>query len=366
MLQLSTLRYPNTLSTTGTTAKSVSTTATPSTSTTTTSTTSLTNSQAQSILKQAPFAPTDINLFRQGTYPNAVAYQPAAAPAKPLTTTQLKDFAGTKMYQLYKAMNPSISSATAALQAQSAANLISDPKLTKAIPDARLRTAAAMLKGTAANGAIAALQSGHFKVQFGALDPATMAQSQPMSDGTQSITVNSRYQNEDPRELASLLAHETSHQDGTNSLPEEQAAYSLESMVYGQYVLADSSLPLQQTELTQRRNQLLMARMNDRDATTGNLRILTANGTNLYPNGATTLPNFASAVTVENPAGVQATSAGNAYLRSYVKNLTGKDLGASVNYDSNTLNAIDSSQTLFSLQQLIQIDKNLKLNVPTS
>jgi hypothetical protein len=160
-----------------------------------------------------------------------------------------------------------------------------------------------------------------------------------------------------------LLAHEVSHQDDANSQQEETLNYALESMVYGQHVLADSTLPLQKTELTQRENLELMARMNDRDATTGNLRILSANGTNLYPNGNFTLAKFADAVKVEDPSQVQATSPGNAYLRSFIQSLTGKDLGASVKYDNTALNTVDASQTLFSLQQLLQIDKNLKLQV---
>lgn len=332
----------------------------------------LTNSQAQTILKNKPFTPTDINLFRSQTYTGAAVYQPAAAPRTPETTAQLKSFVGSKMAQVYMAMNPKLSKSAANTQAESAASLIDNAQLKKYVPDPRLRAAVAMLKGTAADGAIQAIENGAFKNIVFASDSidanngtnSAMAYSQTQPDGSQVIKVNSRYANEDPRELASLLAHEVSHQDGVNSVPEEQTAYSLESMVYGQYVLADPSLPLQKTELTQRRNMELLARMNDRDANTGNLRILSANGSTLYPGGKVTLPNFASAVTATDPGTAEATTPGNAYLRSVVKNLTGKDLGPNIGYNSTTLKAIDSSQTLFTLQQLIQIDRNLKLNVP--
>jgi hypothetical protein len=344
------------------------TTTSTSTSTTTALTPSaLTNTQAQNILKKPPFTASDVSLFLPQVYSGAPKYLPAAAPTTPKTTTQWKSFVTDKMYQVYQKMSPNQSSSTNYSAAQSAASLLDDAKLKTVIPDVRLRTAAAMLKGTAADGAVNVLKSGTFsKVKFVNLDPGINAQSVKNSSGQNEIWVNSRYQNEDPRTLAALLAHEASHSDSTNSLAEEQINYAMDAMVYGQYVLADANLPLQKTEQVQRRNTELMGRMNDRDATTGNLRILTANGSNLYPNSNVSLPNFVSNIKPESSGSVATSSPGNAYLRNFVQKLTGKDLGSTIGYNSTTLKTIDASQTLFTLQQLIQIDKNLKLNVPSS
>lgn len=327
----------------------------------------LTNAQAQNILKKAPYTPTDVNLFRTQTYSNAVAYMPAAAPTSPVTATQLKSFVGTKMSQLYKTMNPALSSATASSQGQAAANLIDNESLKKYVPDVRLRAAVASLKGTAADGAVGVYQSGAFKsVTFANMDPGIIASSQKEADGTQTIKFNSRYQNEDPRLLATTLAHEALHTDGVLSLAEEKTAYELDAMVSGQFALADSTLPSQKTELTQRVNMKLMARMNDRDPNTGNLRTLIASGPNIFP-GGTPAKNFDSIITANDPNNtLKSTTPGSAYLRSFLKNVTGKDLGTGVGFNDITLKTIDTSQSLFTLQQLIQINKNLKLNVPAS
>src|SRR5262249_48360652 len=154
------------------------------------------------------------------------SYNPAAAPASPETETQLKSFVTTKMTQLYTAMNPSLSQATATTQAQAAANLLDDPTLMKQVSDVRLRAAVAMLKGTVADGAIDWLKSGAFdRIVFTNLDPSYKGLSVQYSDGTKEIQINSRYANEDPRELASIISHELMHQDLVDSVPEEAIAY---------------------------------------------------------------------------------------------------------------------------------------------
>lgn len=333
----------------------------------------LSDRQAQTILKNLPFTPSDINLFRSQTFPGAAVYQPAAAPAKALTPDQWKGIIKDQMAQVYLAMNPKMKISAAKKQAEDAANLIDDAKIQKHVPDLRMRAAVAMLKGTAADGAIKAIQNGTFStIDFGTdnimtsnSSTAAIADSTAMTDGSQRILVNSRYQHEDPRAIASALSHEVSHQDGENSQAEEQTNYAVESLTYGQYVLADANLPLQKTELTQRRNLELLARMNDRDPNTGNLRLLSAHGSNLYPGGDFTLDTFADAVKVEDPSVVQSTSPGNEYIRGAVKQITGVDLGNKFNYNQ-TLAALDQKQNLFSLPQLVQINKNLKLNVPNA
>ena len=274
----------------------------------------LSDFQAHAILQSLPFAPNDVHLYRTGAYSTSTDYQPAAAPGTALTTSQLKSFVSTKMAQVYTAMNPTISQSTATSQAQAAANVINDPTLQQYVPDVRLRAAIAMLKGTAADGAIDVIKSGAFKeVYFVDLDPGILGLTGTrISDGVPVMQINSRYQNEDPRELASIISHEASHMDRIDSLPEEVINNSLESMVYGQFVLADATLPLQQTELTQRRNGLLMLRMNDRDANTGNLHLLSANGNTILPNASFTLATFASEFVVYDPSRLDPTTPGNA------------------------------------------------------
>jgi hypothetical protein len=318
----------------------------------------------QELLQKPPYTPKNVDLLRFPAYPAAIVRPPATALASAWQGSNLKPSITNTMAKLYQAMDPSLDLATATRRGEEAASVIDDPTIIQYIPDARLRTALAMLKGTAADNAIDVVKSGTFdNVSFVDLDPGTKGMSVTLSDGTIAAWINSRYKHEDPRLIAPILSHELLHQEINNSLPEETIAASSDTMIYAQHVLADATLPLQKTELTQRQNMKLMARTNCRDALTGNLRITSCNGDNLYPNSNSTLKTFADGLEVADPSRVSPTSPGNNYLRTIVQKLTGQDLGPDIDFSNTTLAHMDENQKLFNYKQLVKIARNLELDV---
>jgi hypothetical protein len=318
----------------------------------------------QVLLKKPPYAPKNVNLLRFPAYPTAIVYAPSKSLPSAWSGANLKPTITKTMAKLYQAMNPSLDLATATSRGKNATLVIDDPIIKKYIPDIRLRTTLALLKGTAADSAINTIKSGVFNnVSFVELDPGLQGISVTLSDGTIAAWINSRYQHEDPRLIAPILAHEIFHQNINNSLTEEIICHASDTMIYGQHVLADATLPLQKTELTQRVNMKLMARTNCRDAGTGNLRITSCNGDNLYPNSNITVKSFADALTPTNSTKPNPTTEGNNYLRAISQRLTGQDLGKDVNFSNATLARLDKNQKLFNYNQIVKIARNLKLDV---
>jgi len=316
-----------------------------------TGTTPITN--AQDILKQAPFAPTNPALFSTQTYGSAAT---APAAARTITTNELKNgLTSTLLKRNYDSKSAS------KIVAQ-----LDDPKLTAIIPDPRIRAGLLSLNGTIGSASIDAIKNGDFSsVNFGTptatgaiaqVNPPTGTQAKP------SIVIDSKYQYEDFRLLGNVLSHETLHKDSSNSPNEELTANVIDSTVYGQMLLSDPQLATSGTELSRRLNTKVMARINSRDAK-GNLTINSAQG-NVYPGGKASLPYFAAAFQTsgsDSPGSSTAASTpGNATLLADLKALTGKNLN-SADFSSNTVSLIDQNQKALSAAQIVQIAKTLGL-----
>ena len=302
---------------------------------------------ARRILQQQPFAPKNINLFTPQAYSDASPSQPA--PAKPVNETKLKsDIVST----LTKRLN--------AKAAKEGLALYNDSNIKSIIPDPRLRTSLALLKGTAGEGGIDAIKNGVYsKVEFGRPPVGDQAIAEVVPDpatGKLKIIVNDKYQYEDPKLLATVLAHETLHQDANvNSNKEELIANAVEASVYGQVALEDPSLVKSGTELARRKNTQLLALLNSRDED-GKIRLLEGQG-EIYPGGSLHFNNFGQ---IFMPLGND--TPGNPALLSALRKITGQPL-ASANFDDATLGTLDQNINLFKPWQWVRLANIMKLDI---
>lgn len=310
---------------------------------------------ATDTLKQPPFAPTDTSLFAPQVYSDAPPLAPAASgPTDEATlrgqlTSLLKERFGFKT----KAQKKKVKSALALFDSASTKRMVPDP---------RLRAALVALKGTAGESAIAGVLNGTYStVRFGITDPSrdAIAQVSPSSDGSPEIVFNERFQYQDFRLLASIMAHEALHRDFTVSDKEELIANAMDTLIYAQFLLENPDLATSGTELARANNTELMARINTRDAN-GNLRLFTSQG-NIFPGDTSNVfvPYFAAYF---EPLGNSTN--GNAVLKGQVRNVVGPNttLPATVNFDDQTVLLLDSKQVVFTPTQLVRLATILKLD----
>lgn len=325
-----------------TTAPATQTTTAQPTSTLSATTTVSTAPTAQDILKKAPFAPSDVNMFTPQVYSSAPALVPAS---KPKTLAELKSMICSIASKRFKGNTTLIKQALA---------VIDDPKLKAVVPDFRLRASLAMLKGTPGESAIDAIKNGNFKgVEFGpVLNDGTGFVVIKPGDTKGTIVINPRLQYEDPRTLGTLLAHESLHSDDPSSQKEELVAHSIESIIWGQMIKEDPALARSGTEMVRRENTKLMALLNSRD-TNGNIRLTTSQG-NVYP-GGTELANFATAF---GPLG--ADTPGNATMQAMLKRITNLPM-TGANFSDATVSTLDQNIKYFSATDWVTIARSLKL-----
>jgi len=196
-------------------------------------------------------------------------------------------------------------------------------------------------------------------VRFGTTEGNAIGQMFPPSqspDGTYQIVVNDKFQYEDFRLLADILAHEALHRDELVSEKEELVNNSIDVLVCGQFLLETPSLATSGTELARECNTGLMARLNTRDAN-GKLRLFTSQG-NIFPDG-NFVPYFARPF---EPLGDSLP--GSAILKQMVRNVVGSGvtLPRAVNFDDSTVLLLDSRQKVFTNAELVQLAKILKLD----
>ncbi|MEB3286815.1 MAG: hypothetical protein VKJ04_04875 [Vampirovibrionales bacterium] len=294
-------------------------------------------------LQQPAFAATDVNQFTPQAFPSASPMTPAAP--KPTNEGQLLLDASKTMLK------------RGVVDTAKAAATYVDPSVRQVVPDPRLRTALALLQGTAAEGGISSVKNGDYaSIRFSPFPNETgsavvvteVGQTKP------TILVNERYQYEDPRILSQLLSNEFTHSDQNIGQREELISSVISSSVYAQFVKEDPSLAQSGTELTRRTNTQLMALLNSRDAE-GDIRLLTSSG-NVYPNG-NPLANFGAAFNIQSGPDTP----GNAYIRQTLANLTGQSFSGA-NFNLNTINNVDQHiDNAFSPSEWVAVANALKL-----
>lgn len=300
--------------------------------------------KALTILRQPPFAPEDARLFTPQTY-GAPASEPAAPPKKPVTEASLEKLLRKTLSKRFRGDRQRVAGDLA---------LFRDPELAQIVPDPRLRAALVLLDGTAGESAIAAVRGGVYRtVQFGQLAMERgIAQVRPVAGDPAGweIVFNERYEHEDPRLHAQIMAHEAFHQDDRDPPNEELIAAAMDTLVHAQFVAEVPRIAAAPTELTRRLNTALTARLNSRDDQ-GSLRVLTSQG-NVWPGSALPLANYGE---IRPPGdGTPGDSVGNAHLDAALSRITGQVVSGATFSDA-TLTLLDENQNLLSATQLLKI-----------
>lgn len=299
-------------------------------------------------LRQPPFAPTDLGLLNNQTYPDGPPMVPA--PPRTITTKELTA-------QLRQTLQERGSRAvTLGMQT------FNDPTIKAKIPDPNLRAALASLAGTPGQASIDAVRKGNVfaKVEFGT-PPQAGAIAMVVPTGNSSVIVfNERYRYEDFRLLGVVLAHETLHQDTAVNANEEAIASNLNTALYGQLVLENPKLALSRTELSRRLNTSLMALLNTRDSK-GNQRTVYPVG-NVFPGSPNPLISFGAAFL--GPDGTDpAVSPGNANLTYFLDAIvTGGPRRP--NFSTSTVQVLDRRQQWATPDERIRLARILRLDTP--
>lgn len=222
----------------------------------------------EQILQNRPLAPTDVNLFSPVVYPDATPMVPADSP---LTEEQFIQI-GLKYLQDQFPMNPSAQMEVAALW--------DHPDLVSKVPNPSLRAGLLGLAGTAGEPAIdfvlnAKTEAGLPKVAAIAFDanpwdPADTAIARALFNPTTqqvAYVFNPKYQNENPFQFSSIIAHETLHSDLPVTTTEELTALAIQSSIYLEQLASHPELASAPTELTRRNNSNALARLNSGSGT---------------------------------------------------------------------------------------------------
>lgn len=305
---------------------------------------------ARDTLKQPPFPPTDTSLFSPVIYDGPPLVPAAEAPS---SERAMKKQLGALMKKRFGKKSKKVKKALALFSSSKAKAKVSDP---------RLRAALVSLKGTVGEPGISGVLGGPFSgVRFipasEMVSATILAQVSISPSGVPEILFNLRYQHEDFRLLAPTMAHESLHQDGSVGGHEELIATSIDSLIYGQFLLESPMLAASGTEPARRQNTKHMARINTRD-TNGNVRLLEGNG-NVYPGGNKELPYFAAAFNLDEDPNTP----GNAAMRQMVKKIVGSEVTIpSDAHFGDAVNLLDQNQNVFTDAQLVRLARILKLD----
>ncbi len=357
--------------------------------------------EATAILQGPANQPTDANLFRTVEYPDAIPAPPAPPPTdpktgQPLTAQQLdeqfRDQIRQVMVRRFSRPGATMPTGQAIRQALQVYN---DPAILQKVPDARLRASLAMLIGTPGESTIDTVKNSPLvdSAVYSSVPPGFGVGVDPyawFSPNDQKsaliIHVNQKYQNEDPRLLASVVPHEGIHISQTNldrlsgnpdqndNLYDETIAETVGTMVYAQEVSEDPTLagpkldkhgrpvigsngqPVAQSEAQQRRNQALMDLVNDR--VNGQVHILESDY-NIVPGGVYPFDSF-SALFADNPPIEQD---GGPALQGAVDKLAGFHV-PNPRADLSTVKVLDQTiGNYFTPEQWVGIMKALKLDL---
>jgi hypothetical protein len=296
------------------------------------------DAQALQLLRQPPFTPRNPALFDQGAYPAGPPDVPAAAPGPDAATAR-------------RILQESGRGGVDALAAFDGAALAA------AVPNPSLRAALLLLRGTAADTVIGAVQAGVFAgIDF--IEPllelpfSTVLRAQ----GQARIVLNGMMRFEDPRLLAPWIAEAALHEDAVKTPKELLLGRAVVPLIYGQLLLDSPALAKGGTRLARILNRVLLGRLNSRDAD-GNLRLLQSRG-NIYPGSAGTLESYLS---VYIPFGPD--TPGSRTLWDVVSALTGT-AGFRGSFSVDTIRRLDQSQALLTATQVVTLLRTLEVDLP--
>lgn len=307
---------------------------------------------AREILKKGPFAPTDINILSNVTYPDAKPMIPAAgspADEKTIRETLLEDL--TKRFKGDEA------------KAKKAVEAFDSDEFKTLIPNPTLRGSLFELIGTPGQSAIDVVRNGTyqnitFTDNYGG-DNAVARVFQRVGQKP-FVTYNPRYEGEDFRQLASTMAHEALHQDGIGTDTEEVIANALDIRIYAQQLLEHPELANEDTELTRRQNSKLMGWLNSMDDE-GNQRLLTdGKKGNIFPGNARNFTSFGESLNVTSLSDARSTP-GNTHLAEMLKAVTGQEVRRP-SFNRQSLQLLDENQNSLKPEQRLKLAEILRLD----
>jgi hypothetical protein len=315
------------------------------------------------ILRNRPLAPTNVNLFSTAAYPNAAPMAPSGGSAP--TEEQLAKI-GIKYLEDQFPMNPSAR--------REVVELFNNPDLAAKVPNLSLRAGLLGLAGTAGEPAIdyvmnAKTDAGLPKVKaigFDAnpWDPADTAPARAVVDpNTQQVAYvfNPKFQNENPFQFSSLIAHEVLHSDLPVTTTEEVTALGIQSSIYLEQLAKHPELASANTELTRRNNTNALARLNS--GTDTNLGLFATNENKpILPGSPIQATSWFGQF--ENAPGFGDTP-GNSQLQAMLGKMTkpGAPVPANADFSMNTLNFIDQNSANLTSKELAAAALALRLNI---
>jgi hypothetical protein len=307
---------------------------------------SSTPASAIEILARPPFIPRQPELFAGSAYPTAAAAKLAPGPGLDPAGARalLVDVLGKRAGQ-----PAGVAAATAAL--------FDDGAFAQRISEPALRAAVLLLRGTAGEAAIDAITSGSFVAVGFAAPPPYVGDSPAWVEdvgGKGAIRVADWARFEDPRALASVLAHETLHSDTDVQSKEETICAALEAIIYGQLLRETPALARAGTRLAAYNNLRLLERLNSRDET-GALRLTYSSGPTL-PGSVTGYGFF---MEFYEPFFARAT-AGNPTLQAFVRAVTGST--PTGGFDNALVELLDRAEVALSPDDLVQLAIALDLD----
>jgi hypothetical protein len=190
-----------------------------------------------------------------------------------------------------------------------------------------------------------------------------------VDDGRPEILVDPRLDDEPFVVLAPLFAHEGFHQDIAVGLEEEIVATYLETLVWGEHLLANPSLARLGTATVRRANTMLLIVLNSGGRAFPEMGLRAAPHRqpvpNATPNGAVSVVDFVTAVEsnyLETPSG---SSPGGSYARQVIARVTGA-APANRDFDAETIGLLDEQTRLFPPIDVLQLLETLELRPAAS
>ena len=296
---------------------------------------------AEATLARRPFAPTDVNLFTPGAYPQAGAMIPASGDTLSETAARaaLTDF-------LSRRGIPDL---------QNALNAFDNPILIQKMPDPTLRAGLVSLSGTLGEPAIDALTRGPLgPIAFGPVSTGDYVQASENG----AVAIDQRYRAEAFPLFGPVFTRLSIQTDAQTGRAEEIATSALLALIAMQQALVDETLAQSGTELSRRLNTQMLARLNSGRAAFPNIGIEQIPNGEAFPGGqpvASYAAVFAALPDIATPA--------SALLRTYLARLAppGTAIPPAQTYDADVLAFLDRHQAVLSPEDLIRLARILNL-----
>ena len=305
------------------------------------------SANALEILRRPPFPPRDPGMFLRSLYPDTPEEKTAPGPG--LNAVQARALLAETLGR--RGLPAADAAATVAL--------FDDAALGRLIPTPTLRAALLLLRGTAGDAAIAAVTPRRRLHRRQPGPPARLRRRQPGADRGAGRARPDRFADwtagEDPRALASVLAHETLHHDTDVDSKEEAICSAIEAVIHGQLLLESPELAKAGTRLARHNNTRLLERLNSRDAT-GKLRVVTSTGFTLPRSQV----GYGFAIEYYEP--FTRNTPGSPTLGAMLQAVTGMAPAAPA-FDNPTVELLDAQQVALSPPQLVSLAEALQLDI---